>query len=65
MTARLRGHLDDECGAVSADWVMLTAMLIGLVLLAFAAYEQSAVGLIDGSFEAVGELQDSIAGTDG
>jgi len=38
----------DEDGAVTVDWVVLTAAIVGLVILIAAAMEDGALGLADG-----------------
>ncbi len=38
---------DDEDGAVTVDWVVLTAAVVGLAIAAYSSIETSATGLID------------------
>jgi len=36
---QLKNFLSDECGAVTVDWVVLTAAVVGLAAIAYSAIE--------------------------
>lgn len=44
----LRSFLTDEDGAVTVDWVVLTAAIVGLVVLLATAMQDGALGLSTG-----------------
>lgn len=43
MTSWLKSFATDDCGAVTVDWVVLTAFLVGFVVAIFAAVESGTV----------------------
>ncbi|WP_164860742.1 hypothetical protein [Parasedimentitalea marina] len=45
---KLKSFYMDDDGAVTVDWVVLTAAIVGLVVLIAAAMEDGALGLADG-----------------
>jgi len=45
---KLKSFLMDDDGAVTVDWVVLTAAIVGLCVLIAAAMEDGALGLADG-----------------
>ena len=57
---KLRAFLSDEDGAVTVDWVVLCAALVGLAIAVLAAIE---VGLEDLSNDIASELQKDIIDT--
>jgi len=44
----LKSFYTDDDGAVTVDWVVLTAAIVGLVVLIASAMEDGALGLADG-----------------
>lgn len=44
----LKSFYSDDDGAVTVDWVVLTAAIVGLVVLISSAMEDGALGLADG-----------------
>ncbi|WP_172297518.1 hypothetical protein [Pseudoruegeria sp. HB172150] len=46
-TSKIKAFLDDESGAVTVDWVVLTAALIGLALAIMATIGGSAQDVAD------------------
>lgn len=46
-------HRDDEDGAVTVDWVVITAAVVGLSAIGFAGLESSATRLVDAAAVAV------------
>ena len=57
---KIRSYLADEDGAVTVDWVVLTAALVGLAIAVLAAVE---TGLADLSGDIASELQNDIIDT--
>lgn len=51
MRNRINRVLRDECGAVTVDWVVLTAAVVALAVVAFASL-QSASGGVGASLSA-------------
>ncbi|WP_238365989.1 hypothetical protein [Mesobacterium pallidum] len=49
----LKRHRDEEDGAVTVDWVVITAAVVGLSAIGFAGLESSAQDLIDSAAVAV------------
>lgn len=47
MTAFLKHFQTSEEGAVTVDWVVLTALIVGLVAAAFAGVEGGIDGLVE------------------
>lgn len=45
---KLKSYFTDDDGAVTVDWIVLTAAIVGLVILISAAMEDGALGLADG-----------------
>jgi hypothetical protein len=57
MADRVRGFADSEDGAVTVDWVVLTALIVGMSLALFtiltdAVFETAAAGVADNVTEA-------------
>ncbi len=44
----LKSYRDDEDGAVTVDWVVLTAAIVGFCIAAYTAAETATLGLRDG-----------------
>ena len=44
---------DDESGAVTVDWVVLTAAIVGLALVVIAAVRDSSISLADRIADAI------------
>ncbi|MEM1429825.1 MAG: hypothetical protein AAGG09_10235 [Pseudomonadota bacterium] len=57
---KIRNFFADEDGAVTVDWVVLTAALVGLAIAVLAAVE---TGLDDLSNDIASELQEDIIDT--
>ena len=49
----IKNFRKDENGAVTVDWVVLTAAVVGLAIAAYTAIETSSTGLIDAAGVAV------------
>ncbi|MEM8692810.1 MAG: hypothetical protein AAGG57_13120 [Pseudomonadota bacterium] len=47
MLQKVKSFLSSECGAVTVDWVVLTAAIVGLVIAAFSGMSDAGVGLAD------------------
>ncbi len=45
MTRNIRNFCEDEEGAVTVDWVVLTALVVGLAAAAFASVEGGVANL--------------------
>lgn len=45
MTSLIRNFRESEDGAVTVDWVVLTALIVGLAVAAFAGIEGGVSGL--------------------
>jgi Flp pilus assembly pilin Flp len=45
---KIKSFYRDDDGAVTVDWVVLTAAVVGLVVLIAAAMQDGALGLADG-----------------
>lgn len=58
----LNAFITDESGAVTVDWVVLTAAVVGLAIAAYSSIEGAATGLIDAAAVAVGDENDFGAG---
>jgi len=43
MTYRVQKFLSDECGAITVDWVVLTAAILGILFGAMTVFNQGAV----------------------
>lgn len=60
-------HLDkffrDEDGAVTVDWVVLTAAVVGLAIAAYSAIESNATTLIEAAGTAVAGENDFTSGS--
>ena len=41
----IKNFRKDECGAVTVDWVVLTAAVVGLAVAAYGSIESGATGL--------------------
>lgn len=48
MRNRLSAFSNEEDGAVTVDWVVLTAAIVGFCIAAYTAMENSTLGLRDG-----------------
>lgn len=44
---RLGKIVSDECGAITVDWVVLVAMVVGLTVLASTTISDGVLGLTD------------------
>ncbi|MFP7673798.1 hypothetical protein ACG74X_10650 [Marivita sp. S0852] len=53
MTSFLNTFRKDEDGAVTVDWVVLTAAVVGLAVAAWSTIEDSSLGLIGAAGGAV------------
>ena len=49
----IKNFRKDENGAVTVDWVVLTAAVVGLAIAAYTAIETSSTGLINAAGGAV------------
>lgn len=58
MTKLFNSFLKDESGAVTVDWVVLTAGIIGLAIAAFGALNGTVTSLLDASVTAVDSVPD-------
>lgn len=47
MTYRIANFIEDESGAVTTDWVVITAALVGLALAAVAEVRSASLFLAD------------------
>ncbi|MGR3501702.1 hypothetical protein [Pseudaestuariivita sp.] len=56
--------LRDESGAVTVDWVVLTAAVVGLAIAAYTSIEESSAQLVKATAKAIAS-QDELAGTGG
>ncbi|WP_149754057.1 Flp family type IVb pilin [Roseivivax sediminis] len=45
----LNNFRKDEAGAVTVDWVVLTAAIVGLAIAAYSTIEGNATALVDGA----------------
>ena len=45
MMKLIKNFRNDECGAVTVDWVVLTAAVVGLAVAAYSSIEGGATGL--------------------
>lgn len=48
MRKHFKAFKDDEDGAVTVDWVILTAGIVGFCIAAYTVVENSTLGLRDG-----------------
>ena len=48
---------DDESGAVTVDWVVLTAAIVGLALVVVAAVRDSSISLADRIADAIDAIR--------
>lgn len=55
MTSIIRLFHQQETGAVTVDWVVLTAAIVGLAIGAFAALEMQSARLVGETAELMGE----------
>ncbi|MWD27674.1 hypothetical protein E0K89_009330 [Aquicoccus sp. SCR17] len=58
MTKHLGRFFCDEDGAVTVDWVVQTAPIVGLAIAAYSAIETNATTLIEAAGTAVGSQND-------
>jgi len=49
----IKNFRNDESGAVTVDWVVLTAAVVGLAIAAYGTMETNTTALIDGAAGAV------------
>lgn len=49
----IKNFRNDEDGAVTVDWVVLTAAVVGLAIAAFTAINDGAEGLADNAADAM------------
>jgi Flp pilus assembly pilin Flp len=54
----IKNFRKDENGAVTVDWVVLTAAVVGLAIAAYTAIETNADALITAAGDAVGDQDD-------
>ncbi len=52
----------DEDGAVTVDWVVLTAAVVGLAIAAYTSIETNSTALIEAAGAAVGAEDDGFGG---
>jgi Flp pilus assembly pilin Flp len=58
VTRFFKGFRKDEDGAVTVDWVVLTAAVVGLAIAAWTTIETNSVGLITAAGGAVAGQND-------
>jgi len=58
MRSAIKWFLRDESGAVTVDWVVITAAVVGFSAISFSAIEDSSDGLLDAAAGAVTAQQD-------
>ncbi|MGR3501700.1 Flp family type IVb pilin [Pseudaestuariivita sp.] len=54
----MKKFLNDESGAVTVDWVVLTAAVVGLAIAAYTAIETNSQALINSAAGAVAKQND-------
>ena len=54
----MKNFIRHEDGAVTVDWVVLTAAVVGLAIAAYSAIETNATTLIEAAGTAVGDQND-------
>jgi len=50
--------LKDEAGAITVDWVVLTAAVVGMAAISFFVIEDNSNALMDSAANAVGDQDD-------
>ena len=58
MTKFINAFVKDEDGAVTVDWVVLTAAIVGLAIAAYGAIETNATTLFNATAGAIGGQND-------
>lgn len=58
MTKFWKRFRSDENGAVTVDWVVLTAAIVGMAAVAYDAVSSSALALGDGAADAIATQND-------
>ncbi len=58
----LKTFRKDEDGAVTVDWVVLTAAVVGLAIAAYTSIETNSTALIEAAGAAVGAEDDGFGG---
>lgn len=61
MIQALRTFFRDETGAVTVDWVVITAAVVGMAALSFWAIEDSSLALLDAAGNAVDRENDGFS----
>lgn len=61
---KFSAFLKDEAGAVTVDWVVLTAAIVGLGLIVFTAIRPAVSSLAQGIGTELGEAQECLLSTD-
>lgn len=56
----IKNFRNDEDGAVTVDWVVLTAAVVGLAIAAFSAIDRGATGLAESAETAMGTDVDAV-----
>jgi len=60
---KFSAFLKDEAGAVTVDWVVLTAAIVGLGLLVFSFVRPAVSNLASGIADEIGNAQSCMTGT--
>lgn len=61
MLLKIRAFFDDESGAVTVDWVVLTAGVVGLAIAAWAtAYDASVTGVTGSTGDALANFETTV-----
>lgn len=58
MLKLFKAFQDDQSGAVTVDWVVITAAVVGMAAISFNVVEDNSVALIDAAGGAVGAQND-------
>ena len=58
MTQLLKNFLLNDCGAVTIDWVVITAAVVGMSAISFSLLEDASFEVIDAAGSAVAEEND-------
>ncbi len=59
----IKNFRNDEDGAVTVDWVVLTAAVVGLAIAAYSSIQTEAQALIDAAGVAVAAENDGFGGS--
>lgn len=65
MMTFIKNFRDDEDGAVTVDWVVLTAAVVGLAIAAYTSIEEGATGLTSATSTFLGEQDVGTIGASG